>query len=194
MMTMANGGRDGDGGNGEADGLPLAAAGTADRIAHQQQLRNVAHAQPGAAEALADAELALQGNAARHLFELWLADSIGCPKGVGDGFSVLSRHRLLPRLVACRLGRRQRPESQRVFHSPEREPERLFAAARWSQAAAARVGARLRDPPRRVWRQLRELPPACQADQPDPVEDAAAGSRGPMSEGRPRQGEEAEAL
>ena len=89
---MADVGRDGDGGDGEADGLALAAAGAADGVAHEQELGDVSGAEAGAAEALADAELALQGDTARHLSDLGLADGVGGPEGTGDVLWLLAGH------------------------------------------------------------------------------------------------------
>ena len=80
---MADVGRDGDGGDGEADGLALAAAGAADGVAHEQELRDVASAEAGSAEALADAELTLQRDATGHFFDFGLADGVGGPEGDG---------------------------------------------------------------------------------------------------------------
>ena len=115
---MANRCRDGDGGNGEADGLPLTAARAADGVAHEQKLWDVPHTKPRAAKALTDAELALQRNAAGHLFELRLANGVGGPKGARDVLLLLTRHGHLQGLVAGRLERRRRPGSQRGFHLP----------------------------------------------------------------------------
>lgn len=92
-LAMADGGRDGDRGHGEADALALAAAGTADGVPHKKDLRDVADAEAGAAEALADAELTLQRNAAGHIGELGFTDGVGCPKGAGDVLSLFAAHR-----------------------------------------------------------------------------------------------------
>jgi hypothetical protein len=55
-------GGDGETGYGEADKLSLTAAKAADRVAHEEYFSKVLRSQAGAAEALARAELALDGN------------------------------------------------------------------------------------------------------------------------------------
>jgi hypothetical protein len=56
-------GGDGKSGHGEADKLPLAAAKAANRVAHEEYFSEVLRTQTGAAEALAGAVLALDGDA-----------------------------------------------------------------------------------------------------------------------------------
>jgi hypothetical protein len=56
-------GRDGEAGDGVTDHLALTAAYTADGVAHEENLSEVVTAQRGAAEVLAGAELALNGDA-----------------------------------------------------------------------------------------------------------------------------------
>jgi hypothetical protein len=55
-------GGDGEAGYGEADKLPLAAAKAADRVTHEENLGEILRTQTGAAEALAGAVLALDGD------------------------------------------------------------------------------------------------------------------------------------
>ena len=56
-------GREREAGDGVADHLALTAAEAADRVSHEKDLRDVVSAEAGAAEALARAELTLDGNA-----------------------------------------------------------------------------------------------------------------------------------
>lgn len=81
---MADVRRDRDAGDGEADGLALGAAGAANGISHEQELRDIASAKAGAAKGLSDTELALQGDAAGHLFEFRFTDGIGGPERAGE--------------------------------------------------------------------------------------------------------------
>jgi hypothetical protein len=55
-------GGDGDARDGEADQLSLTAAEAANGIAHEKYLLDVGHANPAAAEGLAETELALNRN------------------------------------------------------------------------------------------------------------------------------------
>lgn len=60
-------GRDGEAGDGVADHLALAAAETADGIAHEQDLSEVIAAEGGAAKVFSDAELALNLHAVQRV-------------------------------------------------------------------------------------------------------------------------------
>ncbi len=61
---LADMGGHGDRGDGEAYGLPLAAAKATDGVAHQQDLAEVRAAEAGAAKGLSGTELALDGDSA----------------------------------------------------------------------------------------------------------------------------------
>jgi hypothetical protein len=83
-------GGDGEAGHGEADKLPLAAAKATDGVTHEEDFGEVLRAQAGAAEGLAGAVLALDGDAVlridaevRFAFVRRASSSAGAIAGVG---------------------------------------------------------------------------------------------------------------